>query len=214
MNDIMPNGDTHEIPGWDRPKWAVRGVRYRDELVWQRQASVDVIYDDHGVEATFAPKLIRVDQVTIGETGVAVHMARPSSCTATAAPSRPMRRGSWRRHWSSSPITPTVCDDCRRDADRRPCGSSLASVRLAPHPMRPVMCWWRWSTPSSPPRRPTLRPAKIIDRHRLLSARPRPHRSRRGPPQSAAGEHLRQPAEGEPDPRHAQRPGQQQPAKW
>jgi hypothetical protein len=74
MNDIMPNGGTHEIPGWDRPAWAMRGVKNRDELIWQREASVDVTYDDHGVEAVFAPELVRVDQVSIGEDGAAVHV--------------------------------------------------------------------------------------------------------------------------------------------
>jgi hypothetical protein len=72
MNDIMPNGDTHEIPGWDRPAWAVRGVRDRDELTWTREASIDVTYLAGGVEETFAPELIRTDQVSIGEDGARV----------------------------------------------------------------------------------------------------------------------------------------------
>jgi hypothetical protein len=66
------NGIT--IPGWDRPAWAVRGVKDRDELTWTREASVDVTYSDGGVEETFAPELIRTDQVTIGEAGAAVHV--------------------------------------------------------------------------------------------------------------------------------------------
>jgi hypothetical protein len=65
---------THEIPGWDRPAWAVRGVKDRDELTWTREASVDVTYTDGGVEETFAPELVRTDQVTIGEAGAAVHV--------------------------------------------------------------------------------------------------------------------------------------------
>jgi len=59
---------SHQIRGWDRPAWALRGGKNRHELTWQREASVDVTYDDHGVEATFAPELVRVDQVVIDET--------------------------------------------------------------------------------------------------------------------------------------------------
>ena len=62
------------IPGWDRPAWAVRGVKDGPELIWQREASVDVTYTDGGVEDTFAPELIRTDQVAIGEAGAAVHV--------------------------------------------------------------------------------------------------------------------------------------------
>jgi hypothetical protein len=36
MNDIMPNGGTHEIPGWDRPAWPVRGVKAGAELPSRR----------------------------------------------------------------------------------------------------------------------------------------------------------------------------------
>jgi hypothetical protein len=67
---------THSIPGWDRPAWAVRGVKNGPELIWQREASVDVTYSDTGVEETFAPELIRTDQVTIGEAGAAVHVGQ------------------------------------------------------------------------------------------------------------------------------------------
>jgi hypothetical protein len=63
---------THEVPGWDRPAWAVRGVRDRDELTWTREASQDVTYMAGGVEETFAPELVRVDQVSIGEDGARV----------------------------------------------------------------------------------------------------------------------------------------------
>jgi hypothetical protein len=35
---------------------------------------VDVTYTDGGVEDTFAPELVRTDQVTIGEAGAAVHV--------------------------------------------------------------------------------------------------------------------------------------------
>ena len=66
--------ETHQIPGWDRPAWAVRGVKDRDELTWTREASVDVVYTDGGVEDTFAPELVRTDQVVIGEAGAAVHV--------------------------------------------------------------------------------------------------------------------------------------------
>jgi len=54
--------------------WAVRGVKDGPELIWQREASVDVTYSDGGVEDTFAPELVRTDQVTISETGAAVHV--------------------------------------------------------------------------------------------------------------------------------------------
>jgi hypothetical protein len=76
MNDIMPGGDTHEIPGWDRPPWAVRGVKDRDELTWTREASEEITYTDGGVEDTFAPELVRTDQVALGETGAAVHVGQ------------------------------------------------------------------------------------------------------------------------------------------
>ena len=71
-----PDDETtaHRIPGWDRPVWAVRGVKDRDELTWQREASADVTYTDGGVEDTFAPELVRTDQVAIGEAGAAVHV--------------------------------------------------------------------------------------------------------------------------------------------
>jgi len=79
---------THEIPGWDRPAWAVRGVRDRAELTWTREASVDVTYQSGGVEETFAPELIRTDQVSIGEDGAAVHIGQvviqhADGCTIT-----------------------------------------------------------------------------------------------------------------------------------
>jgi hypothetical protein len=62
------------FPGWDIPAWAVRGVKDGPELIWQREASVDVTYADGGVEDTFAPQLVRTDQVVIGEAGAAVHV--------------------------------------------------------------------------------------------------------------------------------------------
>jgi hypothetical protein len=74
MNDIMPNGETHHIPGWDRPKWAVRGTKDRDELTWTREASIDVNYCDTGVEETFAPQLIGTDQVALNQNGAVVHV--------------------------------------------------------------------------------------------------------------------------------------------
>ena len=60
--------------GWDRPAWAVRGVKAGPELIWQRESSIDVTYSDGGVEETFAPELIRTDQVVIDEAGAAVHV--------------------------------------------------------------------------------------------------------------------------------------------
>ena len=44
------------------------------KLIWQREASVDVTYLDGGVEDTFAPSLVRTDQVAIDETGAAIHV--------------------------------------------------------------------------------------------------------------------------------------------
>ena len=81
---------THEIPGWDRPSWAVRGVKDPDELTWTREASIDVTCLAGGVEATFAPALVRVDQVSIGEHGAAVHIGQTviqhaDGCTITPA---------------------------------------------------------------------------------------------------------------------------------
>ena len=52
----------------------MRGVKDGPELIWVRDASVDVTYQDGGVENTFAPELVRTDQVTIGEAGAAVHV--------------------------------------------------------------------------------------------------------------------------------------------
>jgi hypothetical protein len=79
MNDSMP-GDGIEstafrIRGWDQPALAVGGVKDGPELIWQREASVDVAYTDGGVEDTFAPELCRTDQVAIGEAGAAVHVS-------------------------------------------------------------------------------------------------------------------------------------------
>ena len=69
-----PDNETHEIPGWDRPKWAVRGVKDGAYLNWVREASVDVTYMTGGVEETFAPELVREDQVDIAETGASVRV--------------------------------------------------------------------------------------------------------------------------------------------
>jgi hypothetical protein len=52
----------------------VRGVKDGSELIWQREASVDVTYLDGSVEETFAPELVRTDQVAISEAGAAVHV--------------------------------------------------------------------------------------------------------------------------------------------
>jgi hypothetical protein len=89
LNDIMPSdgieSTASQIPGLDRAKWAVRGVKDRDELSWVREASVDVTYTTGGVEDTFAPELIRTDQVTIGEAGAAVHVGETVIHFADAA---------------------------------------------------------------------------------------------------------------------------------
>jgi hypothetical protein len=72
----MPDDETtaHQIPGWDRPKWAVRGVKDRDELNWLRESRIDVRYTTGGVEDTFAPSLVRTDQVVIDAPGAAVNV--------------------------------------------------------------------------------------------------------------------------------------------
>jgi hypothetical protein len=77
MNDIMPGdgiGSTaHSIPGWDRPAWAVRGVRADTELTWERDSLTDVtVLEDIGVEETFAPRLFRTDVVHVADTTVTV----------------------------------------------------------------------------------------------------------------------------------------------
>jgi hypothetical protein len=76
MTEPTDEPTTHEIPGCDRPAWAVRGVKDRDELTWTREASVDVTYQAGGVEETFAPELCRTDQVAVDETGAAVHVGQ------------------------------------------------------------------------------------------------------------------------------------------
>jgi hypothetical protein len=67
---------THNIPGWDRPKWAVTGHKDRDELTWTRTAQIDVTYQSGGVEEYAAPELFRADQVSITESGAAVHVGQ------------------------------------------------------------------------------------------------------------------------------------------
>ena len=79
MNDILHPDDettTHQIPGWDRPAWAVIGTKDRDELTWSRDAGVAFTYTTGGVEDTLAPELVRTDQVTIGEDGAAVRVGQ------------------------------------------------------------------------------------------------------------------------------------------
>jgi hypothetical protein len=51
----------------------VRGVKGGGERIWELEASVDVTGTDGGVEDTFAPELVRTDQVTTGAAGAAVH---------------------------------------------------------------------------------------------------------------------------------------------
>ena len=64
---------THEIPGWERPVWAVRGVKADTGLIWERDSIVDVTYmEDIGVEQTFAPQLFRIDVVHVEDATVAV----------------------------------------------------------------------------------------------------------------------------------------------
>jgi hypothetical protein len=83
----------HNIPGWDRPKWAVRGVKDRDELTWTRESTIDVTITDGGTLDTFAPQLFRTDRVSIGEDGAAVHVGQTviriaSDATITPAEAR------------------------------------------------------------------------------------------------------------------------------
>jgi hypothetical protein len=70
----MASNRQPQIRGWDRSAWEVRGVKDGPELIWQREASVDVTYTDGGVKDTFASELVRTDQVAIGEAGAAVHV--------------------------------------------------------------------------------------------------------------------------------------------
>jgi hypothetical protein len=79
---------------------------------------VDVTYTDGGVEDTFAPELVRTDQVAIDEHGAAVHVGETVIHFADDAYISRARPGSSLRRWWSWPTTPTDCDDRRRDADR------------------------------------------------------------------------------------------------
>jgi hypothetical protein len=72
----VSTSSTPNIPGWDRPAWAVRGVRNRDELTWTRESTIDVTITDGGTLDTFAPELFRTDQVSITEDGAAVHVGQ------------------------------------------------------------------------------------------------------------------------------------------
>jgi hypothetical protein len=103
----------HHIPGWDRSAWAVRGVKDATELIWQREASVDITYIDGGVEDTFAPELVRTDQAAIDGAGAAVHVGLTVSISRMPRTSRRPRRESSLRRWSSWPTTPTACADRR-----------------------------------------------------------------------------------------------------
>ena len=125
----IPDDETtaHEIPGWDRPAWAVRGVKGGPELIWQREASVDVTYADGGVEETFAAELVRTDQVAIDEAAPPCASARRLSTSPMMRTSRRARPGSSPRRCWSWPSTPTASDDrrvcqcvgkLRRDTDR------------------------------------------------------------------------------------------------
>jgi hypothetical protein len=59
MTEPTDETAAHNIPGWDRPAWAVRGVKAGPELIWVREANADLSYTDGGVEDTFAPELVR-----------------------------------------------------------------------------------------------------------------------------------------------------------
>jgi hypothetical protein len=89
----VTTSSTPNIPGWDRPAWALRGVKAGAELIWQREASLDVTYDDHGVEAVTAPTLVRVDQVVIDESSARVAVGQvviqyADGCTITPSDAR------------------------------------------------------------------------------------------------------------------------------
>jgi len=84
-------------------------------LIWQWEATVDVTYTDGGVEDTFAPDLIRTDQVAIGEAGAAVHVGETVSTSPTTRTSHRARRGSSRRRWSSCPTGRRACDERAAD---------------------------------------------------------------------------------------------------
>jgi hypothetical protein len=67
-------------------------VKAGPELIWQREASIDVTYMDGGVEETFAPELVRTDQVVIDETSarvvvgaVVIHFADDAYITPAGA---------------------------------------------------------------------------------------------------------------------------------
>lgn len=49
-------------------------ISTREKAGSKRETSPDVTYVDGGVEETFAPELIRADQVVIDEAGAAVHV--------------------------------------------------------------------------------------------------------------------------------------------
>jgi hypothetical protein len=69
QRDTPPNQSTrsHILSRHDGPR---QGPSRR--LIWQREASINVTYMDGGVEDTFAPELVRTDQVTIREAGARV----------------------------------------------------------------------------------------------------------------------------------------------
>jgi hypothetical protein len=91
-----PNDETTtpQIPGWDRPAWAVRGVKDGPELCWVREASVDVDYVANGVQdEAFVAELVRVDQVVIDDTGARVVQGQvviqhADGCTITPGEAR------------------------------------------------------------------------------------------------------------------------------
>ena len=63
----------------------MRGVRDGPEMSWVREASVDVTYTTGGVDDTFAPELVRTDQVAIDQAGAAVHVGETAIHFADAA---------------------------------------------------------------------------------------------------------------------------------
>jgi hypothetical protein len=64
------------IPDVDSSGVRDRMAALRQEWPRTRDASIDVTYLAGGVEETFAPQRIRTDQVSISETGAAVHVGQ------------------------------------------------------------------------------------------------------------------------------------------
>jgi hypothetical protein len=130
--ELDDDNENHQIPGWDRPAWAVRGVKDGAELIRQREASVDVTYTDGGVEDTFAPELIRTDQVVLAEDGAAVHVGAVVIHFADGATSRRARRGSSPRRLSSWQPSQTAGDE-NGSGGSEDCVGRSAAARASDH---------------------------------------------------------------------------------